>query len=99
MTVHDRSVQPPDRSDMERARVYLERGSAKVNGKLCSHVVHSWQRCLDNGMNPLDRPRQFVVDSTAFGHVLAQHSTLRSLARTELRVSDLLCNWGLVHAS
>lgn len=86
MTVHARSVQPPKAGVLHRARSFLERGTISGDSQICSHVVRSWQRCLDVGLNPLHKPENLVADSTTFGQVLAHHNILRSLAKPEMEL-------------
>lgn len=86
MTAHTRSVQPPEERVLLRARNYLERGKTGAETHICSHVVRSWKRCLDAGLNPLSKPRNLVAENAVFGQVLARHNILRSLARPEMEL-------------
>lgn len=86
MTVHARSVEPPKARVLHRARNFLERGDISGESHICNHVVRSWQRCLDVGLNPLHRPENLVAESAEFGQVLVQHNILRTLAKPEMQL-------------
>ncbi len=86
MVVHARSVQPPKAGILHRARSFLERGNIPGDSQICNHVVRSWQRCLDAGLDPFHKPENLVADSTTFGQVLAHHNILRSLAKPEMEL-------------
>lgn len=86
MTAHDRTVQPPARDTLLRARARLEGRGLVEWDRVSSHVARSWERCLAAGLDPLHKPENLVADTATFGRILRQHSILRSLARPELEL-------------
>lgn len=73
-------------SGIERARSALEQGKRFPNGVLTDQVARSWERCVDQGLDPRREPEGIVISADDLRDRRERNALLRRMAIAEMQL-------------